>query len=291
MTPRRFLAKVFRRIAYEIDHSLFDPVATPAASAPQTSPASLDPDFDPMSVPLRDNKLAGWLNEESGELYSGFQLGPDDVVADIGCGTGLHARFCGDRGSHVILVEANEAKLNVARTRWAPDDPRVEFHLNHANPLPIADGRCTRIICNEVLEHVEDTASFLDELVRIGAPGARYLICVPAPFSESVLKHIAHPSYFEPPNHIRIIEPGEFREMVTNAGLKIDIEASYGAYWSIWWWLWWCEPQPSIAPRHPVLDNLARAWNHLLDTPSGPHIKRVLDRFIPKSQIIVAYKP
>lgn len=291
MTPRRFLAKVFRRIAYEIDHSLFDPAPSAATQASSDGPAAPSEDFDPMTVPLRDNKLAGWFNEESGELYAGFRLGPDDVVADIGCGTGMHARFCGDRGAHVILVEANEAKLNVARARWAPDDPRVEVHLNRSNPLPIADGRCTRIICNEVLEHVEDTAAFLAELVRVGAPGARYLICVPAPFGERVLKHIAHPSYFEPPNHIRIIEPDEFHRMITDSGLVVDTVSSYGAYWSIWWWLWWCEPQPSIAPRHPVLDNLARAWNGLLDTPSGPHIKRVLDRFIPKSQVIVARKP
>lgn len=286
MTPRRFLAKVFRRIAYQIDRSLFDPTPSVATQA-----ALVDDGFDPMSVPMRDNKLSGWFNEERGELYTGFGIGPNDVVADIGCGTGIHARFCGDRGAHVIMVEANEAKLNMARARWSPDDPRVEAHLNSSNPLPIADGRCTRIVCNEVLEHVEDTASFLGELVRIGAAGARYLICVPAPFSERVLEHIAHPSYFEPPNHIRIIEPEAFQRMVTEAGLVVDATSSYGAYWSMYWWLWWCEQQASLAARHPALDHLARAWNSLLDTPNGMTIKRALDRFIPKSQVIVAHKP
>jgi SAM-dependent methyltransferase len=290
MTPRRFLAKVFRRIAYEIDRSLFDQAATPASIAADATLA-LKQDFDPMAVPLRDNKLAGWFNEESRALYTGFAIGPDDVVADIGCGTGMHARFCGDQGAHVILVEANEAKLKVARARWATDDAKVESHLHSAIPFPIADGRCTRVVCNEVLEHVEDTSAFLAELKRIGAPGARYLICVPAPFSERVLKNIAHPSYFEPPNHIRIIEPEDFRQMVTDAGLVVESESSYGAYWSIWWWLWWCDPQPSIAPRHPVLDHLAFAWNSLLDSASGPHIKKALDRCLPKSQVIVARKP
>jgi SAM-dependent methyltransferase len=293
MTPRRFLAKVFRRIAYEIDHSLFDQAATPtaqAASAPEAALA-LAQDFDPMAVPLRDNKLAGWFNPESRELYTGFAIGSEDVVADIGCGTGMHARFCADQGAHVILVEANEAKLKVARARWAADDRKVETHLHSAIPFPIADGRCTRIVCNEVLEHVEDTSAFLAELKRIGAPGARYLICVPAPFSERVLKNIAHPSYFEPPNHIRIIEPEDFRRMVTDAGLIVESVSSYGAYWAIWWWLWWCDPQPSIAPRHPVLDHLAFAWNSLLDSASGPHIKKALDRCLPKSQVIVARKP
>jgi SAM-dependent methyltransferase len=293
MTPRRFLAKVFRRIAYEIDHTLFDQAAPSAEqpSPPSNHTMTLKEGFDPLAVPLRDNKLSGWFNEEKHELYPGFPIGPDDVLADIGCGTGMHARFCADHGAHAILVEANEAKLNVARARWAPDDSRVETHLHSAIPFPIADGRCTRVICNEVLEHVEDTAAFLAELVRIGAPGARYLICVPAPFSERVLKNIAHPSYFEPPNHIRIIEPDDFQQMVASAGLIVESMSSYGAYWAIWWWLWWCDPQPSIAPRHPVLDHLAFAWNSLLDSQSGPHIKKALDRCLPKSQVIVARKP
>jgi 2-polyprenyl-3-methyl-5-hydroxy-6-metoxy-1,4-benzoquinol methylase len=292
MTPRRFLAKVFRRIAYEIDHSLFDQAAKSVApvSPDPASHSALSSDFDPLAVPLRDNKLAGWFNEARRELYTGFEIGPQDVVADIGCGTGMHARFCADQGARVILVEADEAKLNTARARWAADDPCFESHLHSTIPFPIADGRCTRIVCNEVLEHVEDPAAFLAELKRIGAPGARYLLCVPAPFSEHVLKNIAHPSYFEPPNHIRIIESEDFQRMVTDAGLIVESESSYGAYWAIRCWLWWCDPQPSIAPRHPVLDHLAFAWNSLLDSASGPQIKRGMDRCLPKSQVIVARK-
>jgi SAM-dependent methyltransferase len=293
MTPRRFLAKVFRRIAYEIDHSLFDQAATPQAP-PSSSPRpclAIDPGFDPFTVPRRDNQLAGWFNEKDGELYKGFALGPQDVVADIGCGKGTHARFCADRGAHVILLDANEASLNMARSRWAEDDPKIESYLHSTIPFPIAEGRCTRIVCNEVLEHVEDPLAFLTELKRIGAPGARYLLCVPAPFSERVMKDIAHPSYFAPPNHIRIIEPEQFRQMVTDAGLIVESQSSYGGYWAIWWWLWWCDKQPSIAPRHPALDHLALAWNHLLDSTNGLLIKQALDRHLPKSLVIVARKP
>lgn len=295
MTPRRFLAKVFRRIAYQVDRSLFDSPATPVAPAPiadaPTSSLTIPPDFDPWAVPTRDNQLAGWCNEESGELYIGFPVGPEDVAADIGCGVGTNARFCADRGAHVILLDADEARLKTARARWAADDPKMESHLHGAIPFPIADGRCTRVVCTEVLEHVEDPAVFLAELKRIGAPGARYLLSVPAPFNERVLKNIAHPSYFEPPNHIRIIEQDEFRQMVTDAGLIVESESSYGAYWAIWWWMWWCDPQPDVLARHPALDHFAMAWNRLLDGKDGLLIKRALDRHLPKAQVIVARKP
>lgn len=293
MTPRRFLAKVFRRIAYQIDRSLFEQPSAPTAPVPPAPipTLALEPDFDPWAVPTRDNRLSGWCNEESGELYTGFPVGPRDVVADIGCGVATYARFCADRGAHVILLDADEASLKTARARWAADDAKMESHLHSAVPFPIASDRCTRVICTEVLEHVADPAAFLAELKRIGAPGARYLLSVPAPFSERVLKNIAHPSYFEPPNHIRIIEPDEFRQMVTDAGLIVESESSYGAYWAIWWWMWWCDPQPDILARHPALDHLAVAWNALLDGKDGLLIKKTLDRHLPKSQVIVARKP
>ncbi len=300
MTPRRFAAKVFRRLAYEIDRSLFEPtpaaapapvppIATSTASAPLE--ASQAEAFDPYAVPTRDNQLVGWFNVERGELYPGFDAGPHDIVADIGCGVGRHARFCADRGAYAILVEANPAKLALARAQWASDDTRVEAHVTRGDPLPIADGRCSRVICNEVIEHVDDPAAFLAELARIGAPGARYLLTAPAPFGEHVLEHIAHPSYFAAPNHVRIIEPADFARWVGEAGLKVEAVSSYGAYWNLWWWLFWCDPQPNLTPRHPVLDHLAQMWSHLLDSQHGMHVKRALDKMIPKSQVIVASKP
>lgn len=151
----------------------------------------------------------------------------------------------------------------------------------------IADASCTRIICNEELEHVEDNSAFLTELVRIGAPGARYLFCVPGALGEEVLKHIAHPSYFSPPSHIRIIESADFQRMIADSGLTVESLSTYGAFRT----LWWCDRRADFTPRHPVIDHVARAWNALLDSENGLMIKRSLDQAIPKSQAIVAYKP
>jgi hypothetical protein len=54
--------------------------------------------------------------------------------------------------------------------------------------------------------------------------------------------------------------------------------------------IWTCEDE-MVDSRHPVLDNWARTWAALLDTPHGLKVKRVLDDFMPKSQIIIARKP
>ena len=41
----------------------------------------------------------------------------------------------------------------------------------------------------------------------------------------------------------------------------------------------------------PLMESWARTWQDLLDQPEGLAIKQTLDRFIPKSQVIIARKP
>lgn len=163
-----------------------------------------------------------------------------------------------------------------------------EFHVSDSNPLPIADAIATRVICSEVLEHVDDPQQVVGELVRIGKPGAPYLLTVPDPASEGVLNTVAPESYFQRPNHIRVFEHAAFDDLITGAGLVIERRAAYSFYWTMWWTLLWVgEGVPGV--------NLPEAWSDIwrsvVNSPKGPLAKRHLDSLIPKSQIVVARKP
>ena len=89
------------------------------------------------------------------------------------------------------------------------------------------------------MEHVEAPARFLAELVRVGKPGARIVLSVPAAASEELMKVLAPPSYFEPPGHLRIFDRGEFEGLIRSAGLEIERSEGLGYYWSIWWRSGW----------------------------------------------------
>lgn len=41
----------------------------------------------------------------------------------------------------------------------------------------------------------------------------------------------------------------------------------------------------------PLMESWARTWQDLLAQPDGLAIKQTLDRFMPKSQVIIARKP
>ena len=56
-----------------------------------------------------------------------------------------------------------------------------------------------KIICTEVIEHVDDPMVALRELMRVGKPGALYLLSVPGQRSEELIKSVAPAYWFESP--------------------------------------------------------------------------------------------
>jgi len=281
------------------------PAASPSASV--SPPAALaevieEPTLvertldDPLGLGLRDAVRSGWYRQDTGELYTGFKVSAEDVVLDVGCGDGGNALFCANRGAHVILADIDAERLAKAAQRLAGTPAReVRTIVGDTNPLALADGVASKVIAMEVLEHVDDTAQFLSELLRVGKPGAQYLLSVPDPVQEQLQTHLAPAFYFQKPNHVRIIQRDEFAQMVSDAGLVIESRGSYGFYWAVWWSLFWSTGldvyNPLVNPRHPQLDNWTRTWEALLDNPEGEKVRQTLNAFMPKSQVIVARKP
>jgi SAM-dependent methyltransferase len=243
-------------------------------------------------VGWHDAVLSGWYQDETGEVYRGFTVRPDDVVLDVGCGDGVIANFCARRGAHVIFADIDAAKVAAVARRLAVTPARALTPLvTNTAPLPLADAIATKIVATEVIEHVDDPAQFLSELARVGRPGASYLLTVPDPIAENLQKQLAPPIYFAKPNHIRIIGREEFGKLVEAAGLVIERRSAYGFYWTLWWAMFWICNVDLGSPDHPILSRWADTWSAVLDNERGYEVKRVLDAFMPKSQIILARKP
>ena len=141
------------------------------------------------------------------------------------------------------------------------------------------------------MEHVDSPENFLRELVRVGKPGALYLLSVPDAVSEQVQKKLAPPNHFEKPNHINVFSRQEFEKLILDSGLVIEKRAYYGFYWSIFWAFFWTCDQDLSPPWHPLLESWAKTWELMLKMRDGPRIKKALDEAMPKSQAIIARKP
>ena len=156
-------------------------------------------------VGLRDALCGGWFRAETRELFDGFPIAPSDTVIDVGCGEGGHTGFCANFAAQIIAVDVDPNKVAATEQRLrSAGAANFKSVLSDGNPLPVHTAIADKIICTEVLEHVDDPAHFLREFVRIGKPGALYLLSVPDALSEQVLKRFAPPECFEKPNHIAL---------------------------------------------------------------------------------------
>jgi ubiquinone/menaquinone biosynthesis C-methylase UbiE len=256
----------------------------------ESASASIYPATDDST--LTDAFLSGWFRHETAELLEGFKISSQDTVLDVGSGDSPFLHFCAMQGAAVTFVDIDrdKARLMSERLKGSPAKSIAPI-VGDASFLPLQGASMSKVIAMEVMEHVDDPHSFLKELVRVGRPGCQYLITVPDPVAENLQKQLAPDSYFQKPNHIRIISREEFKGYIEKAGLIIEHNKYYGFYWSIWWIFFWACKQDLSPPWHPLLESWTETWKRLLSIDEGRKIKKILDRFMPKSQAVIAKKP
>ncbi|MDR6925325.1 class I SAM-dependent methyltransferase [Pseudomonas sp. BE134] len=269
--------------------------------APQPAPAG---GVSPRDAGLHDAILDGWFLNDSGELLKGFAISTDDTLLDVGCGEGAATLFAVRQGASVIFTDSEHDKVrDLARQVDAQSDKANLGLVSNSLPLPLADGCASKVVCMEVLEHIDQPEPFMAELVRMGRPGALYLLSVPAPVGEHLQKGIAPASYFQAPNHVQIFSPERFAALVEGAGLVIEHRQATGFFWVMGMIFFWASERAAgrdlsgavrdhiQAPYPPLMEGWAKTWQDLLAQPNGLAIKQMLDQFMPKSQVIIARKP
>lgn len=92
-------------------------------------------------------------------------------VADIGCGAGTQARLWAERGHRVFALDVNEPLIQLARSRAAQAKIDIHFEIGSATSLPWHDSTMDVCLLPELLEHVPDWRSCLNEAARILKPG------------------------------------------------------------------------------------------------------------------------
>lgn len=93
-------------------------------------------------------------------------------VADIGCGAGTQSILWAMLGHRVHGLDVNGPLIGVARQRAAQRElTTVAFDVGTATKLPYADESMDVCLLPELLEHVADWKSVLNEAARILRPG------------------------------------------------------------------------------------------------------------------------
>lgn len=106
-------------------------------------------------------------------------LKEDDIMIDIGCGTGYFtlpaSEITGPLG-RVIGVDISEEMLNEVRNKINGKGHNIELMLSDNITLPISDSHGTFALLVNVLHEADDMMAMLAEAKRVLKPGGRLAI-------------------------------------------------------------------------------------------------------------------
>src|SRR5690606_5635238 len=184
--------------------------------------------------------LSGCYLHHTGELSGSFPIREEEHRLDLRCGNGGCIHLRARQGSDVTHVASHAEQVRETEHRVDAAGARAGHGLvSDAAPLLLSPDRFHKVICTEVMEHVDDPAAFRAELVRVAKPGAQYLLSVPAPASEAIEQQVAPSLYFEKPHHLRIFSRDAFHDLITASGLVVEKQTTYGFFWSMFWAFFW----------------------------------------------------
>jgi len=124
----------------------------------------------------RSTALIRWIERRRlAHIRRMVAAGPTDRVLEVGCGGGHVLRMFS--GSRLTGVDVSGAMLDKARRNLHGLDVRLlkgELH-----ELDFGPASFDTIICTEVLEHVVEPESILEQMRRLLAPGGRAVVTIP----------------------------------------------------------------------------------------------------------------
>lgn len=147
---------------------------------------------------------------------------PGEKILDLGCGVGYFCALIRKHGATAVGMD-----LDPRAVRKGAEDLGGLFLVGRAESLPFVDSSFDKILCSEVLEHIEDDGKVVEEIRRVGKPGATVVITVPSPDGVfgSKIKSICHDSA-EPGSVERHVRPGYRRphleSLLRAGGIRIE---------------------------------------------------------------------
>lgn len=165
-------------------------------------------------------------------------------LLDLGCGEGRHlhaAAFAAELYAVGVDLGFEEVRRARAGLGGWPDGQaaaaRCSFAVADALSLPFADQSFDIVICSEVLEHIPQYATALNEIARVLRPGGRLAVSVPRYWPEWLCWRLSPHYHNAPGGHVRIFRARMLRHDVEEAGFVFRRRHFAHGLHSPYWWL------------------------------------------------------
>lgn len=214
--------------------------------------------------------------------YKLLNFAEGDNVLDVGCGEGRHIiHACLEHNILGVGVDLSLRDLTIAQERFTPFadyNSHSQFSLQQtdATRLPFADNSFDKIICSEVLEHIENYAGVLREIKRVLKPNGILAISVPRAWPEKICWKLSSAYHQVEGGHIRIFNAQQLRTEINDIGFEFTHRYWAHALHSPFWWLkclLWSRQDKS---------GLIKLYHHLLvwDLMQRPWLTQALEKLL-----------
>jgi malonyl-CoA O-methyltransferase len=105
------------------------------------------------------------------------------LLLEIGCGTGKNTGFLAALAGRVCALDFSEGMLARAKSKVQAANV-VIARADLTRPWPCAAGSAGLVVCNLVLEHIQDLGLVFGEAFRTLAGGGQFFVCELHPFRQ-----------------------------------------------------------------------------------------------------------
>jgi SAM-dependent methyltransferase len=235
------------------------PARLPKRPPPEPPAAAVEADLRLLAGAER---LADWMFDQ----YA-FAVGPE--VAEVGAGVGTFSERLLDAGAErLLLIEPERVAADALGSRFAADE-RVEVVADEvpgSTALTARSRTLDLVVCQNVLEHIDDDGAAIAEMAAALRPGGRLALLVPAGPRLYGALDLAY-------GHRRRYTSARIERLYTEAGLVAESVRPFNLLGVPGWWLSNRVGRTGIDPRalriYEALVPLARRVEEGLRPPLG----------------------
>lgn len=173
--------------------------------------------------------------------FNSLNLKKIKKVIDVGCGNGRHLKSLGFKLTDAEIIGIDQSVLEITKLNEEFSASSCKNHNIYRfingdiRQMEVPDNSQDLVVCSEVLEHVPNFETVLEECYRILKPGSVMLVSVPTYFPESLCWKYSKKYMQTPGGHIRIFKKNFLKERFKALNLKLFKQHREHALHSIYW--------------------------------------------------------
>lgn len=221
-----------------------------------------------------------------------LDLEAGDWVLDLGCGEGRHMHAVHWTNLvHVVGIDLSHDRLREARNGFDElgETKREEWYLGQGNALnlPFRTNQFDTVICSEVLEHIPDYETALEEIDRVLKSEGELAVSVPRSGPEQICWWLSEEYHQVAGGHVHIFDETDLQNQIESTGFTFENKEYRHGLHSPFWWLkcvfWGNEDQSRLIDLY----NRFLEWN-MIENPGWLRLleENILDPVMGKSSVM-----